>query len=438
MKKLIILFLLASLTGGAQVPKPKAGRTFRMATLPANPPTGFNANQDLLITWSDNKGWFWNGSAFYPDTITDKVYANEPGKDGKDGVCPPCPPSGGGGVFPFIIVTGTGNDDVQVNAAILENKTTGKTIYLIGNIATNQITIPKDNYNLTISGYGAKWTLKSGTALLKRTTPTDNSDANIYIIARFNIEGVHFVGNTSAICLDLGPSYMSVYRNLKFGSFKEAIHLRFALRTSVINCEAVNCVNGFIADIGNWTGANNFNSQSNHTTFEACRAYMPSNGQIAFGIYAASGCVLRDCIIEGHVVSRGIDFDGLGSSVVKDFTIENVHFECVNGSTDCFIRIRLAGGTATINKCFGQYASIFLDASSTSGLGFVSIANVPWWVKKDGKAFRTSMVSLHFDRNEAFRGINSSMWEGTAPSACMPVGTTGCGYHRYTYIDVGR
>lgn len=356
----------------------------------------------------------------------------DPGTPGRDGVCPSCPPTSGGGMsFPYNIVVGTGDDAATMNAAIAANVSNNKPIYLVGNINTGILTVPNNAFRLTIIGYGSKW--YGG---LKRTTPANNGEANEYIVARFIIEGIEFVGSQNQVALDLGASYMSAYRDLKFDGFLEAIHLRFALRTLIENCEAVNCVNGFIADMGNWTGADNANSQSNHTTMVDCRAYMPSNGQVAYGIYAASGCVVRDCIIEGFVVSKGIDFNGRNSNVVKDFTIENVHFECINGSTVAFINIEsFAGGTVTINKAFGQHASMFLKANSTSGLGFVDISNVPWWVAKGGKYFNTSNISLNFKYNEAFRGINASMWEGTAPQLC---GGSGCGYNRYTYTDIPR
>ena len=359
-----------------------------------------------------------------------------PGTPGRDGVCPSCPPTSGGS-FPYNIVIGTGNDDAAMAAAIDANVQNNKPIYLVGNVTTGLITVPKNAFRLTIIGYGSKWNVKSSASgALKRTTPSNNSEANEYIVARFIIEGIEFVGSQNQVALDLGASYMSAYRDLKFDGFLEAIHLRFALRTLIENCEAVNCVNGFLADMGNWTGADNANSQSNHTTMVDCRAYMPSNGQVAYGFYAASGGVVRDCIIEGFVVSKGIDFNGRNSNVVKDFTIENVHFECVNGSTVAFINIEsFAGGTVTINKAFGQHASMFLNANSTSGLGFVDISNVPWWVAKGGKFFKTSNITLNFKYNEAFRGINSAMWEGTAPQVC---GGSGCGYNRYTFTDIPR
>lgn len=363
------------------------------------------------------------------------------GDKGETGDCSGCPPSGGG-VFPFIVVTANGTDDkAALQAAVDLNRSTNKTIYTQGNIRlSGQVTVAKDNYRMRITGYDSKWTSTNTNTFtfLKRTQPTDNSDANIYIIAKFIIEGIEFIGSSNQTALELGPSYMSAYRDLRFSGMQKGIHLRFALRTVVDNCEAASCVNGFTADMGDWAGADNGNSQSNHTTFTNCRVYMPTNGQVAFGIYASSGCVIRDCIIEGHVTTNGIDFDGKNSNMVKDFTVENIHFECVNGATNALLRIRLAGGIVTINKVYGQYASLFMDASSTSGLGHVTVSNIPWWVTKSGKAFKTSNISMHFQHCEAFRGQPTSLWEGTPPSTCMPVGSTGCGYHKYTYTDVGR
>lgn len=405
--------------------------------------TYIDRNTSKVYVYKGGTGAWPEDSGIFPQGQQGPTGATGPqgpigliGPKGDNGVCPSCPPSSGGSMtFPYIVVVGTGNDDVAMNQAIQDNRTTNKPIVLVGNITTSTISVAKDNYRLTIQGYGSKWTLRSGTTLLQRTMPTDNSDANIYIIARFVIEGVEFIGNPNAIALDLGASYMSAYRDLKFDSFGEAIHLRFALRTTIQNCEAVNCTNGFIADKGNWSGADNANSQSNQTTFTECRCYMPSNGQVAFGIYAASGCVVQNSVIEGFVTTNAIDFDGQNSNVVKDFTIENVHYECVNGSTNSFIKVRLAGGTVTINKVFGQYGSLFLDAYSTSGLGFVQISNVPWWVGKNGKFFTTSNITLDFKYNEAFRGITSSMWNGTAPGLC---GGSGCGYNKYTATDIPR
>lgn len=360
------------------------------------------------------------------------------GVPGPPGVCPPCP-GGGSGSFPFIIVIANGSDDrAQLQAAIDQNATDNREIYTMGNIKlSGSVTVNKNNYRLTMNNYSSTWSSTNSNSFtwLQRTKPVDNSDANIYIVAQFVIKGGKYYGKTSQNGFDLGPSYMSVYSDMEFDSFNEVLHLRFALNTTVENIEAVNCLNPFIADIGNWSGASNSNSQSNHTSFTHCRAYMPNGGGQAFLIFAASGCSVRDCIIEGGSVTNGINWDTNNSSVVKDGTIENVHFECVNGATNAFIKVNLGAGTVTINKAYGQYGAIFLDATSLSGLGFIQVSNVPYWVGKSGKYFRTSNTSLDFKYNEAFRGINSSFWEGTAPAVC---GGSGCGYNKYTYTDIPR
>jgi hypothetical protein len=236
------------------------------------------------------------------------------------------------------------------------------------------------------------------------------------------------------------PSYGAYYQNVNCYSLQESIHLRFALRTTIDNCFATNCVSGWIVDKGNWSGASNSNSQSNHTTIKSCRYF--GNGNVAIGIYAASGCVIEDCIIEGTSVRVGIDVDGNSSTVVKDITIRNTHFECVSGATEAFIKIRLGGGIATIDKVFGQYASILIDAGATSGYLNVVLSNVPYWVFKGGKAFNNagnvSWVFLYND-NPLYTNTPSTTvptwFNGTAVSLC---GGAGCGSNRFFYTSIPR
>ncbi len=376
-----------------------------------------------------------------------------PGIQGPKGDTGPMGPPGsgsGGSSSIFIEVLPNGTDDtVNLQNAINLAKSTGRPIALAGNYKiSNSLTIAKDHYNLIIYGNWSKiQALNSNfSTFIKRTAPTDNGDANVMISAKYALYNLYFSGYSNQIGLDLGPTYGSEYKCIWGDSLKEVIHLRFALRTTIDNCFAINCLNGFIVDMGNWTGADNANSQSNHTIITNCRVYMPPNGQVGYGIYAASGCAVRDSIIEGFIVTKGIDFDGKNSNVVKDFTIFNTHFECVNGATEAFIKIRLAGGVVTIDKCFGQHAALFLDASSTSGLGFVDISYIPWWVPKNGKYFTTSNISLNFKYNEAFYddsytkagnpGINPSFWNGTAPRLFGLNGNDG--YHCYTVTRIPR
>lgn len=395
------------------------------------------------------------------------------GVDGKDGVCPTCPPTSGGSypgltvhnsyvietiteiqvggigtnvtvgsaTYSGITVTGTDlTDFANLQLGLYLAGAKKKKLNTSGQFNVNRgVDIGKMSYRLSWDGNNTteiKTQNANAFTVVGRAAPIDNGDANLMIQATYVIKNIRITASQTQIGLEPGPTYSSLYENIRVRNALTGIHLRFNLNARVTLCDAGSCINGFIADMGNWTGATTSNSQSNHTFFTQCHAYMPTNGNVAFGIYAASGVKMLSCIIEGHVVVNGIDFDAKGSSVVKDFTVENVHFECVQGATNAFIKIRIAGGTVTINKAFGQYAGLFMDASSSSGLGFVHVANIPWWVKRaDGKLFRTANISQHYERNEAFGDLPASLWEGTAPALC---GGNACGYHRYTLTKIPR
>lgn len=169
-------------------------------------------------------------------------------------------------------------------------------------------------------------------------------------------------------------------------------------------------------------------------------------GNVGFKIEQASGVNVSNCIIEGFGCTRGIDWDATGSTVVKDFGVFNTHFECVNGASDSFIRLRMTGNdVVTIDKCFGQHPAKFLDASSSSGLSYIEIGHVTWWRGKgdttgsngQGKMFTTNNVTIHFEKNHAFNNVNANMWEGTAPVNAGAEGQTIQAYHTYTinYIN---
>lgn len=366
------------------------------------------------------------------------------------------PGTSGGGVITttaFIYVAPSGTDDTAaLQAAIASSKSTGKMIILAGTYKiSNSILIDKDHKYLVIEGSFSRIVALNSNfdAFIKRINPTNNKEAlDVMTNSVFHIRNLVLKGFTNQVGLQMGPSYGSKYEQIWGDSLKTVIHLRFALRTVIDNSFAINCLNGFIADYGNWVDATDFNSQSNHTTITNCRVYFPENitGNVGFGFYSCSGGVVRDCIIEGFKANVGIDFDGKNSNVVKDFTINNIHFECTQGATTAFIKTRIAGGTVTIDKCYGQYPCLFLDSSSTSGLGFVQVSNVPWWVSKNGKLFTTSNVSLDFKYNEAFYddaytkdgnpGINPAYWTGTPPRLYGLNGNDG--YHCYTVTRIPR
>lgn len=307
-------------------------------------------------------------------------------------------------------------------------------------IGTKSITVQKYAKNFQIDGsYGTLNSIGT-TDIITRSAPIDNNDANVMVELKYTIKNITLSGTINQVGINMQPSYGAYFQSVNCNSIKESIHLRFALRTTIDNCFSTNCNKGWIVDFGNWSGANNSNSQSNHTTIRSCRYF--GDGDVAIGIYGASGCVVEDCIIEGTSVRVGIDVDGNSSTVVKDITIRNTHFECANGAIEAFIKIRLGGGIATIDKVFGQYASILIDAGATSGYLNVVLSNVPYWVFKGGKAFNNaggvSWVFLYND-NSLFTTTPSTTvptwFNGTSVALC---GGSGCGGNRFFYTSIPR
>jgi hypothetical protein len=310
-------------------------------------------------------------------------------------------------------------------------------IYYIG---PKSIMIEKYSKYFEINGSYARIVSTGTSPIFNRPSPSDNGDANTMVDLRCTFRNLVLKGNTSQIGIDIGPSYGAYYQNVLGETLGECIHLRFALRTTIENCFATNCVSGWIADRGNWSGSSNSNSQSNHTTFRSCRYF--GSGDVAFGIYAASGCVVEDCIIEGSSCRVGIDFDGQSSTVVKDFTVRNTHFECTNGATESFIKIRMHSGLVTIDKVFGQYASILADIGATVGYVTAEISHVSYWVFKTGKAFNNAgNVGWIFQYNENPLTTTTpsttvpNWFNGTAVQSCSG---SGCGSNRFYFIGIPR
>lgn len=428
MKRLILFLLLPALSFGQ-------GRVWQRCGSPVNVPAKFLVNIDIMADTCGGATYKIIGGKWTVNTGLPASMGGEPGPKGDKGDTGPMGPQGpaGGGSmqFPFIVVVGTGDDDVQVRSAIEQNRTTSKPIVLVGNITTGDILINKDNYKLTINGYGAKWNFRStSTRGLFRQTPINNKEAlDYYTTAQFIIEGVEFTGNTNMIALDLGASYMSAYRDLKFNSFKTAIHLRFALRTIIDNCMATNCMNGFLVDIGNWPDASytSSNSQSNQTTISNSRVQYQiagGSGNTAIGVYGCSGVVVENCIVEGAKYKRAIEKDFKMCPNDKDFTARNLHLEGIygnagSGSGEAYIYIRLVG-VAVIDGVYSQYSGCLVDAGGQPGEVTVVVSHVSWTVPDGAKKLFNNAggVKWIFDANSYQSNItgNPGIFTGTPVS----------------------
>lgn len=357
--------------------------------------------------------------------------------------------SGSGGSGVSIVVVPNGVDDTaNLQSAIQQAKATGRPIELYGTyFISSGLTLDKDHYYLTIKGNQAKIKAKNQNAFtfIKRTPPADQNEAlgGMYQ-AWYIIENLRFEGFNSQKGLEPGPCGGSEFNNLRFDGLGMGIELRFALNATIKHPYFINCVNGAYIGCGNWTGADNANSQSNRTKVYDAECYMPSNGNVAIGVYNCSGVELRGTTIEGFKVVNGVEFIS-DSTVVKDFLLYDTHFECVQGASGAFFKGRILGGTMKVEKAFGQYASMFMDVASTSGLAYCEVGNVDWWVGQggsgngNGKVFTTNNISVHFDKCEAWGDFNSSLW--VTPQQKCGDGSEGqsfCGYNRYTFTKTPR
>lgn len=102
----------------------------------------------------------------------------------------------------------------------------------------------------------------------------------------------------------------------------------------------------------------------------------------------------------------------------------------------------MAGGNATVDGAFGQYASVLFDGGATVGYGNFKISNVPYWVPKAGKYFNNATPggsnSWDLDWNDnMFDAVGTIplRFSGTAVTIA-PVGTMGNGTNKVNVANL--
>jgi len=211
--------------------------------------------------------------------------------------------------------------------------------------------------------------------------PLDQNEAlNVMQSWAFVIENGSLRGTSStgtSCLLDLGATYNSVSRNLRLENAVKGIHYRFCLMGRIEHITTLNIGQESIyLDKGNWSGATNSNSQSNHTKIESCRVYNIGSNFAGYRIQASSGVEIANSISEGNSPQWHVYFDSENSSVVKDFKIKVLHVE--SASTLGGIYVKTSGGLAEIDMVFSQYVNNLFVAESSGGAVSMIIRNVPW------------------------------------------------------------
>lgn len=316
--------------------------------------------------------------------------------------------------------------------------------YVNGTTGGTALTTDKYYSSFTIEGNGAyvHATGSNAYTVFGVTAPSDNGDANVMTNNRYIIKNLQVGGNTAASAFELGPSYCSRFDDVSVYGMAMAITLRFALATYVSNLHVNDCANGMYIGIGNWSGAGTANSQSNSTIVESSRFYSTSSTGIPIHVYACSGVWIKNVIVEGSDVLYGIKFDGASSTVVKDFHVLGLHYECNPGtSSQAAIYVRMAGGIFNLDGAFGQYACKLVDAGATVGYLNVKVSNVPYWVPRSGYYYNNAgNTSWYLDWDEYQYGAVSeipSRFSGTAVTNAT-AGTMGNGNNKVIQISIPR
>ncbi len=242
---------------------------------------------------------------------------------------------------------------------------------------------PGGGWTPTVDFYmsGAMLTTSSAISTFRRLPIDQNDAANVLQGTKIRFHGGLFNGTNVAgqKGIDLGATYTALVEDVFFQSLDVGLELAFCLGARVVGCHSIGCVShDFVARCGDgkWSGAGTSNSQSNHTTFEGCRAYS-ANGAIAnYKVAGSSGVSIRNCIAEGSNPTSSILFDGQGSPVVKSFTVDNFH--CEHFPSDAIIKMTGAGGGVyRFQQVHSTTAHRFLNSSGLSS-GIYAIRDTPY------------------------------------------------------------
>lgn len=306
--------------------------------------------------------------------------------------------------------------------------------------------------HLDVSG-GIFWSSNLNTyTFFYRPMPTDGNDAMIKAIYKIYWSNMTFMGNGNTMAntaIDINACFGARYDNIVVENMYAAINLTFQINVLVSNCYATGCVRGWTCDY--IPTLNPAIYQSNHVEFYGCRFYgLDRNGTVsgseyAFKFVAVSGCKVTHSIIEGKSVQNGILFDGQNSTVVKDFTVSNTHFECEKGADNAFLKVNMREGIVKVSCTFGQYATLLADINAQAGVVSVVIEDMPYFVgRADGKYFKSAgqcqwafrnNVGQFFDRKNRSTGADliGAMFVDNNVGYC---GSALCGASKYTFEPV--
>lgn len=416
MKRLLtLLFIVLSLSANSQT----AGRIWLGGSIPATKPTSFGTGDVwrdtiLKITYRYKSGWY-----ITTDQLTGAK--GDTGAKGADGVCPSCPPASSGSVPGFGKMRFVSTEAELKSAIAGFGDGSVTSVYLTTDIPiTSPIYIPKivntraKKVCIYLNGNAIYDASASGLPYgIARLVTTQDSALNLMQDVSVIIRDGELIGKGTGVAFDVASTYGTIVEGVDVTNWQDGYQLRFCLMAGVRNCLAGGIRNeAFVANMGNWTGADGSNSQSNSTRFEQCRVFNYPNAKAAFSAYAASGVIYEQCISEGDNSQYGWYIDGKGSSVVKDGLIHMGHSE--NTPSVAHVYCKLLEGVYQIDGLFHQYKGTLLSAESSGGYPHFYVKNIPYMVS--GSTFKSASNNCIFSFDEmpsAWDASNTANWSGS-------------------------
>jgi len=199
---------------------------------------------------------------------------------------------------------------------------------------------------------------------LSRYGSAQNSSGVDYMSQRINIRNGSIQGpnrDAGMTLLRIDCTYNSFVEQMTFGTADYGLRMHFCLNARVQNNLYGGLNYGLYLAHGDWEGASTANSASNVSQVFQDRHYCTYPSKAAITVRGSSGVKLSDCIVEGGETEIGINFQALGGTTIKDFTIDGLHLEVADsgsneGVTRAAIRIdNKQGGETTIQRVFAQY-----------------------------------------------------------------------------------
>lgn len=280
------------------------------------------------------------------------------------------------------------------------------------------VVIPKDfqeGAQVVIRGYGAQLRTDQAIAMIRRTPANQSEALNTMVGASIVVEGLRGVGSGLAgqTFIQLGATFYSRLIACAAVSCGVGFDLQFCLNARLEQCRANNSeTHGFWIRTGTWSGADGFNSQSNHATLANCRTYSKTGAQTGFNIVGCNGVVLDSCITEGGDPVRNVLFDFGGTGVTRHFVVRNLHCENAPSGSHLYIK---AQGTVELDGLWYQTGTVLVEWADSAH--YTVVRNVPWVASQtpfkcanvNAGAYRFQNVGAGIDCTQAARWVGNAV-----------------------------